>query len=149
MASQRTLYNHRANTADDQGFCKTTLVHARGAHCLVGDLTAPLWRLHCALIRTPSHGICFEHAQNVHCRSAFYAIPQRLLAMPLLCCVICNLTAHTKAFCIFRGRCGIVVIRCSGVTGVLRKLCRFSLQTKPSDQDLHYFPCSFIIHCNN
>ena len=45
-----------------------------------------LWRPNCTLIRTPSHSLCFEHAKSVHHRSGFYAIPQRLLAMPLHCC---------------------------------------------------------------
>ena len=43
-----------------------------------------------ATIRQPHcvfySGVCFEQAQSVHHRSAFYAIPQHSLAMPQRCC---------------------------------------------------------------
>ena len=34
----------------------------QSSYCIVGDLTAQLWWPHCALIRTLSHSVCFEHA---------------------------------------------------------------------------------------
>ena len=64
-----------------------------------------LRRPHCALIRTPCDGVCFEHAQSACRHSAFYAIPQRLLGMPLRCCGdACDRTVSTSAFCMFLGR---------------------------------------------
>ena len=45
---------------------------SRSSYCVVGDLTAQLWRptaTHCALIRTPRHGVCFENAQSLRRRS--------------------------------------------------------------------------------
>ena len=48
MTSQRTPYNLRASATDDRGVCTTTLVRARGTPCIVGDLTARLWRPYCA-----------------------------------------------------------------------------------------------------
>ena len=37
----------------------------RTSSCVVGELTATtLWRPDRALIRTPNHGVCFEHAQK-------------------------------------------------------------------------------------
>ena len=69
-----------------------------------------LRRPHCALIRKPSDGICFEHAQSARCRLTFYAIPQRLLTMPLpYCGNACDRTASTLGFCIFLGHRGIAV----------------------------------------
>ena len=62
-------------------------------------------RPHCSLIRPPSHCVCFELAQNAHQRPVFYAIPQRLLAMPLCCCGDVAIVLHT----LFLGRCGIAV----------------------------------------
>ena len=47
--------------------------------------TATTRRSHCALIITPSDGVCFEHAQRAHRRLAFNAISPRPLAMPLRC----------------------------------------------------------------
>ena len=69
-----------------------------------------LRRLHCALIRMPSGGVCFENVQSVRHPSAFFAIPQCLLAMPL-CCYgdACDRTARTSAFYIFLTRSGIAV----------------------------------------
>ena len=49
---------------------------------------------HCALMRTKSDGVCFEHAQSARRRSAHYAIPQRLLAMPLRCCGDAAMVLH-------------------------------------------------------
>jgi hypothetical protein len=40
-------------------------------------VTASFLRSHCALIRTPSDGLCFEHAQHACRWSAFYAMPLR------------------------------------------------------------------------
>ena len=99
---------------------QTTMVFAQRPLCLPVELLlrcrrycaaiVTLRRAHCALIRTPSDSICFEHAQNACRRSAFYAIPQYLLAMPLHCCGdACDRTACTSAFCIFLGCCGIAL----------------------------------------
>ena len=102
---QRTPYNIHANTTDDHSLCgpwwapMELLLHCRRPYCAA---MVTLWRPHCALIRTPSDGVCFEHAQNAHCRLAFYAIPQHLLAVPLHCCGdACDRTVCTSAFCIF------------------------------------------------
>ena len=113
---QRTPYNLRANATDDHGVCTTTLMRARGAptacrrpYCAA---MVTLRRIHCALIRTPSDGVCFEHPQSARRLSAFYAIPQRLLSIPLGCCGDAyDRTARTLAFCIFLGRRGIAVRR--------------------------------------
>jgi len=32
-------------------------------------------------VETPSHAVCFEHAQNKRCRMAFLAIVQRFTAL--------------------------------------------------------------------
>ena len=88
-------------------------VRVQSSYSVVGDLTARLWRPHCALFERcgmPSHGVCFEHAQSSRRRSAFYVIPQRLLAIPLRCCGdACDRTAGTSALYIFLGRRGVAV----------------------------------------
>ena len=77
------------------------LLHCRRPYRMA---MATLRRLYCAFIRTLSHGICFEHAQNVRCHSTFHEIPQHLLAM-LLCCSrdAWDHTACNSASCIFLG----------------------------------------------
>ena len=77
-------------SANDHGVCTITLL------CIV-DLTVQLWRPHCTLIRMPSHGVCFEHAQSAHRHSPLYEIQQLLLAMPLRCCEACHRTVRTSA----------------------------------------------------
>ena len=83
-------------------------VRVQSSYSFVGDLTARQWRPHCALFECcgkASHGVCFEHAQSSGRRSAFYVIPQRLLAIPLRCCGdACDRTAGISAFYIFLGR---------------------------------------------
>ena len=83
------------------------LLHCRRPYCA----TMVTLRLpHCAHIRTPRDGNCFEHAQSVHHCSAFFVNPQHLLAMPLRCYGdACDCTVHTSAFYIFLGRGGITV----------------------------------------
>ena len=74
VTSQRTPYNLRAKATDDRGICTGTLVlyalcttaellmHCRRPYCpAMVTLQGP----HCALIRTPSDSVCFEHAQCV------------------------------------------------------------------------------------
>ena len=85
-----------------------TTVFAQQPLCAPAELLLPCRRPYCAalvplsLIRTPSYGVCFEHAQSVRCSSAFYVITQRLLVMPLHCSGdACHHTACTSAFCIF------------------------------------------------
>ena len=77
----------------------------QSSNCVVGDFTAWLWwwpysdRPHCTLTRKLSDGICFEHAQSGRPCSAFYMVPQSLLAMVLCYCIdVCDRTAHTLAF---------------------------------------------------
>ena len=83
------------------------LLHCRRPYCTA---MVTLRQPHCALIRTPSDGVCFEHAQSACRRPAFYAIPQCLLVMPLHCCSdVCDRTARILAFCIFLGCQGITV----------------------------------------
>ena len=100
VRSQRTLYSLHANTSNDHGICTTIL-------CALAELLLCCRRLYCeamANLQQPYSalisGICFEHAQSPHRRSAFY----------------CDLTASTGhatvemlAFCIFLGRHGIAV----------------------------------------
>lgn len=75
--------------------------------CRTPAATATSRRSHYALIRTPSDGVCFGHAQSARRRSAFYAIPPHSLAMPLRCRGdACDSTARRSAFCIFLGRRG-------------------------------------------
>ena len=58
----------------------------------------------------PSNGLCFEYAESAPRRSAFYAILQRILAIPLRCLGdSSDRTARTSAFYIFLGRCGIAI----------------------------------------
>ena len=73
---------------DDHGVCTTTqaapaelLLHCSRPYCAA--MVTLRWP-HCPFIRMPSNCICFGHAQSVQHRLAFYAIPQRLLAMLLL-----------------------------------------------------------------
>ena len=83
------------------------LLHCKRPYCAA---MVTLRRIHCALIRTLCDGVCFEHPQSARRLSAFYAIPQRLLPMPLrLYGDACDRTARTSAFCIFLGRRGIAV----------------------------------------
>ena len=82
-------------------------MRARRPYCAA---MVTLQRPHCALFRTQSDAVCFEHAQSARRRSVFYAIPQRLLTMSLRCCGdACDRTACTSAFCIFLGRLGIAL----------------------------------------
>ena len=60
------------------------LLRCRRPYCAAMATTR---RPHCALLERPCHGICFEDAQSARRRSAFYAIPQRPLAM--LAIVLC------------------------------------------------------------
>ena len=68
VTSQRTPYNLCANVTDGHGVCTTTLVRPWELllrcrrHYFVAMVT--LRRPKCALIRTPSDGVCFEHAQQ-------------------------------------------------------------------------------------
>ena len=80
------------------------------SYCVEGNLIVRLWRPYSDPTVLLLSGVCFGHAQSVHRRSVFYAIPQRPLALPL-CCYrdACECTAHTSAFCIFLGRLGIEV----------------------------------------
>ena len=88
-----------------------------------------LRRPHCALIRTPSDVVCFEHVQIARRRSAFYAIPQRLLAMPLRCCGdACDRTTRApRRSASFFDAVGSPRERCSGVTEGLTKRHKFFL----------------------
>ena len=52
--------------------------HPLSSYCVVGNLTARLWRhygdptaLFKSALVTPSHGVCFEHAQSARRRLAF------------------------------------------------------------------------------
>ena len=75
------------------------LLHCRRPYCAA---MMTLRRILCALIRTPSNGVCLEHPQSTCRLPAFYAIPQRLLPMPLRCCGdACDRTVRTSALCIF------------------------------------------------
>ena len=96
--------------------------------CVVGDLTARLWRPNgdpTALLlehrAIAERRLCFEHTQSAHRRSAFYAIPRCLVAMPPRCCGNgCDRTARTSAFCNLLGRRGNTVRTppwCDGVLG--------------------------------
>ena len=92
------------------------LLRWRRSYCAA---MATLRRPHCTLIRTANHGVCFEHTQSARRRSAYYVVPQRLLAMPLRCCRdACNRTARTSAFCIFlRGISVGTLLWCDKVLG--------------------------------
>ena len=80
--------------------------------CAPADVLLRCRRPYCAAmtIVRRSHGLCFEHAQSVRRRLAFYTITQCPLAMPLRCCGdACDRTARTSAIYIFLGRRGIAV----------------------------------------
>ena len=87
----------------------TTTAYAQQPLCALAELLLPCRRPYCAamvtlrrphraLIRTPSDGVCFKHAQSAGRRSAFNVIPC-LLAMALLCCGdACDRTVRTSVF---------------------------------------------------
>ena len=126
MIPQRTPYNLCANATDDHSVCTTTLERAPKLllNCQSPNCTA--MATHCTLIRMPSRSVCFEHAQRAPCHSAFYAIPQHLLAMSLCCCGDdCDCTAHTSKFCIFlwcRGIAVRVLIWCDIIEMIAKRL---------------------------
>ena len=97
-----------------------------------GDHTATTLRS----IRRPSKrrttAFVFEHAQSARCRLTFYAIPQRVLAMPLCCCgAASDSTARTTAFYIFLRRRGIAVRTLLGVTNKARSVRKKVLDRSP------------------
>ena len=121
-----TQYNLRAKSRMTKAFAQRPFC----AQCAPAELLLRCRRHYCAAMatpmrsylnaeRTPSDVVCFEHAQSARRRSAFYAIPLRLLEMPLRCCGdACDYTARTSAFCIFLGRRGIAMrtpLWCEGV----------------------------------
>ena len=59
----------------------------RQPYGILGDLTVLLRRSHYALIRTPSDGDCYVHAQSAFLRPEFYVIPPRSLAYHSIACV--------------------------------------------------------------
>lgn len=84
----------------------TTTVRARGAPLALyemllrcyGDLTVTSLRSY----QNAERLRYFVHAQSARRHSAFYAVPSRLLAMPLRCRGDdCGRNARTSAFCIF------------------------------------------------
>ena len=84
LTSQGTPYNLHANAMAfaQRRLCAPAklLLYCRRPYCAaMMTLRGP----HCALIITLKDGVCFEHAQSARRPSAFYAIPQRLLATPL------------------------------------------------------------------
>ena len=102
------------------------LLRCRRPYCV--SMRTLRWH-HCTLIRTQSQGICFEHAQRAHHRSAFYAIPQHLLGKPLHCCGdACYCTAGTSVFCIFLGGHGITVRKLLWCDRVLVSIYHITLQ---------------------
>ena len=103
-----------SNATYDHGICTRTFV--RPADVLLGfrkpcgAAMATIGRPYCTLLEGRCHDVCFEHAQSARCGSAFYAIPQQPMVMPLGCCRdACNRTACTSAICIFLGRCEIAM----------------------------------------
>ena len=118
------------------------LLRCRRPYC---SAMVTLLRPHCALIRTPNDGVCFEHAQKKRCCYAFYAIPHHLLAVPLRCCgYACDCTGHTSAFRIFLGRHGIAMTTLlwgdrglTGHRGMLRKASSIKKGCYADNVDMH------------
>ena len=100
---------------------RMTTAFARRPTCAPAEVSLCCWRPycaaiatkrrpHCALLERRYHSVCFEDGQSACRRSAFYAIPQRPLAMPLCWCGdACDRPARTSSICIFLERRRIAV----------------------------------------
>ena len=92
-------------------------VHPLSSYCIVWDLTALLWRPHCALIRMPSQSVCFEQA---HLGSAFYVTSQLYWPCHWIAAEMIAIVLHApRHSAFFLDAVGLPWDKCPGVIGVL------------------------------